>query len=128
MTTVQLVTETLALSTNVLTLDAALFWQIRPPAIDTDEERLTRLDRAAQHSIGYAVAPLHGAPVIWLIVLENDQLWRWAITPLEGYDAATQEYPWLAEIPQVFLVGDPRPPAEPGFMRARTRYGQEPGN
>lgn len=94
-----------ALGFRTMTLDAGIFYQLRAPSIMDGEEYESRLLRAEASAIGYVVAPDYGINTIWLIVLEDDSLWRWSLVFAADYDAACAEHEWLADVPQLFLVG-----------------------
>jgi len=102
---IQMVKEGLLLSTDILTVDAGLFQQILAPEIGEDQYE-KRLERARDHAIGYAVTPIYKGTTIWIVVLEDDRFWRWAVCTGEYYDAFIEEHEWLADLPQLFLVGE----------------------
>ena len=102
---IQMVKEGLLLSTDILTADAELFWQIRMPTI-TEEQFSERLERAKDHAIGYVVTRIHRGTTVWLVVLEDNQFWRWAICGADYYDEYVKEHEWLTDLSQLFLVGD----------------------
>lgn len=89
------------------TLEAGLFYQLRAPSIMDGEEYESRLLRAEAAALGYVVAPDYGINTIWLIIAEDDSLWRWSLVFAADYDAACEEHEWLADVPQLFLVGQP---------------------
>lgn len=92
------------------TLEAGIFYQLRVPSFTEDSEYYDRLARAQAAAVGYVVAPdyqIGGINSIWLIILEDDSLWRWSLIEAGFYDVACEEHEWLAEVPQIFLVGQP---------------------
>lgn len=97
-----------ALKLRTMTLDAGIFYQMRVPSFTEDFEYDDRLARAQAAAIGYVVAPdyqVGGVNSVWLIVLEDDNLWRWSLIEAGFYDVACEDHVWLAEVPQLFLVG-----------------------
>lgn len=107
-------------------LDAGIFYQIRAPSITDNHELDSRLARAEAGAIGYVVSPRQGANFIWLVISENAGLWRWALTEEAFFDAACEDYEWLRDVPQLFLVGQP-PVEHEGYpaYRSRTPKGDE---
>jgi hypothetical protein len=104
MLTVQLVKESLILSTDILTVDAKLFEQILTPDISEEEQYHNRLQRASEHSIGYVVMPGGRGTTVWILVLEDGQFWRWGGCSGEYYDSFVEEHQWLTDLPQLFLT------------------------
>jgi len=89
-------------------LDRNLFAQIRRPDIDVPDELDYWKELAQGGAIGYVVAPDSALPrsgdMLWLIVHERGQMWRWSLTPQSNYDNVCSSHPWFAELPQIFLV------------------------
>lgn len=127
LTYVSVIKETQALSLNVLTLDAGVFYQLRAPSIVDGEEYKSRLLRAETAAIGYVVAPEYGINTIWLIVLEDGSLWRWSLVFAADYDAACAEHEWLADVPQIFLAGQTLMDYEANSGQIRRRAPTEQG-
>ena len=112
--------EAEALDLLLLTLDAGIFYQLRAPSIINGDEYESRLLRAETAAIGYVVAPDCGINTIWLIILEDDSLWRWSLVFAADFDTACAEHEWLAEVPQIFLVGQAPVDYEANQIRRRT--------
>ena len=96
-----------ALLGQILEIDNELFEQIAAPVIDA-ESRDMYLERAAIGAIGYVLVahPYSRADPqvnVWLLVLEEGRLWRWSLIDADGLEDARIEYPWLVNIPQVFV-------------------------
>ena len=98
------------LVTDIPVMKKQNFYQIRMQPVDEGNYQ-TLLACAELNSIGYVIdAGARGAQSIWLIVMarsgakpRGDYLWRWEITEAALYEAACEEHPWLADVPQVFL-------------------------
>jgi len=106
MTTAQLIKETLALGVDVPILDAGLFKQIIAPTIESEADHASRLLDAEAYSIGFAVAPRVNRATVWLIVLQDGRLWKWALCPPDTLHQYMEQYEWLTNVPQVFLTND----------------------
>ena len=91
------------LDTHVPVMKSAYLNQIRRQPVN-DDNYADILGRAELNSIGYVTGTEPcGDMVIWLIVREGIYLWRWNLADADLYEAACEEHPWLAEVPQVFL-------------------------
>lgn len=119
--------ETDTLGLKLQTLDAGIFYQLRAPSIMDGEGYESRLLRAEASAIGYVVAPDYGINTIWLIVQEDDNLWRWSLVFAADYDAACAEHEWLAEVPQLFLAGQPLVDHEANSSQIQRRRPTEQG-
>ena len=106
MTTAQLIKDSIALDVDIMTLDAGLFQQIIAPTIETEQDYADRIRDAEDYCIGYAVAPQAGRATVWLIVLQDGRLWKWALILPEVFHVALTEHEWLTNVSQVFLTGD----------------------
>ena len=100
MTTAQLIKESLALDIDIMTLDVGLFSQIMAPTIETEEDYASRILDAEAYCIGYAVAKA----AVWLIVLQDDRLWKWALCSDTVFHVVLTEHEWLTNVSQVFLT------------------------
>ena len=106
MTTAQLIKETLALGVDVPTLDAGLFKQIIAPTIESEADHASRLLDAEAYSIGFTVAPQVNRATVWLIVLQDGRLWKWALCSDTVFHVVLTEHEWLTNVSQVFLTND----------------------
>jgi len=102
----QLVRESLILGTDILTVDAELFQQILTPDISEEAQYHDRLQRATDNAIGYVVTPAGRGTTVWILVLEDGRFWRWGGFSGEYYETYIEEHKWLADLPQLFLVGE----------------------
>ena len=85
---------------EVLTLNKEIFKQIAAP--DFREENLDDLVKTAEeHSIALVIDQ---EEQVWIIIRGPKRLWRWSPLPAEYLIQAIEKYPWLGELPQVFLV------------------------
>ena len=85
---------------EVLTLDKEIFEQIEVPILE--EESLDDLVKTAEeHSIALVIDK---DEQVWIIIQGSNRLWRWSPLTAEFLIQAIGKYPWLGELPQVFLV------------------------
>ena len=112
----QLVNESLILGTDILTVDAELFQQILTPDISEEAQYHDRLQRATDNAIGYVVTPAGRGTTVWILVLEDGRFWRWGGFSGEYYETYIEEHKWLADLPQLFLVGEPKHSALTGAL------------
>lgn len=85
---------------EVLTMDKEIFEQIAVP--DLGEPDLNDLTKTAEeHGIALVIDK---EQQVWIIIQGPKYLWRWNPLPAGYLTQATRKYPWLGELPQVFLV------------------------
>ena len=114
-----------ALKFRAMTFDAGIFYQLRAPTIMDGEEYESRLLRAESGAIGFVVAPDYGINTIWLIIAEDDSLWRWSLCFAADFDLTCEDYEWLADVPQLFLVGQPLVDYEANYARRPPKGDEE---
>ena len=85
---------------EVLTLDKEIFEQIESPILK--EENLDDLVKTAEeHSIALVIDK---DEQVWIIIQGSNRLWRWNPLSAKYLTQAIEKYPWLGDLPQVFLV------------------------